>query len=158
MTQNKVSSGDAAIVGGVYQEKQWEDKLSFKRVSWFYGAVMYYDAYLTYLAEDSPFFAWIGEGSKQELTNCQKILIAMVYSSSSKKIGHATFIEQMNRQGLYEVNLLNFSQNMRVHPDFRAWNLNHYKVKGFCENKNSVQAGQNLSFNFPGFKAVRVQL
>jgi hypothetical protein len=157
MTHNKVTQGDTAITGGVYEDKSWDDRLVFKRVSWHYGVSLYYDAFMTEIGPSNPFFQWFSEKTKTELSSCQHAILAVTYSFSSKKIGHALFSKEMSNQGYEVVNTLNFQSHLKNHPDYRAWNLNLYKVKAFCKKSNVLKESQ-LTFNFPGFSQTQIKI
>ena len=59
-TRNRVSTGDVVFKVGVIQEKEWSDKMVFKRTSWYSEATLSNDILLHKMDHDSKFSSWLG--------------------------------------------------------------------------------------------------
>ena len=50
-----IYDSEVSLKGGRFGEKEWDDKLKFKRVSWYQDATLSYDVLIADLKEPSPF-------------------------------------------------------------------------------------------------------
>jgi hypothetical protein len=157
-TFNQVSSGEVTLVGGVNKNKSWPDKLTFKRMSWYHGMTLYFDT-LVYKAEKtSPFSSWFSDSDMEYFKKCEKLLVTIDYSSDPSKISHVMFREQMKLNGYDDVVINSFSSSVRNHPTYQSWNLQNYKIIGYCKRAPSKFGADadELVINFPSFKQIEL--
>ncbi|MCE3011757.1 MAG: hypothetical protein LW878_01710 [Proteobacteria bacterium] len=149
---NKTTTGSVRFPGGVKAKEQWDDAMIFKRASWYHGMTLYYDA-LVYRAEkDSPFSRWFSSSEQQYFQKCEHLLVTVNYSADATKISHVMFREQMRENGYDDIVVNSFAQSVRTHPTFQDWNLQNYKVLGYCKRQTAKVGGEGyLSVSFPSF-------
>ena len=58
---NQTTTGKVVLRGGIYQKESWKDPLIFKRMSWYYGMTLYFDALIYRADSGSPFSKWFSE-------------------------------------------------------------------------------------------------
>lgn len=148
-SKNLVVKDNIDLKGGVFQKKEWREKLNFKRVSWYNGLTLIFDGQLAELTPNSQFYNWTSEYEKRTIANCSTFYVAMIYSLSRRKISENMFIQEMKRNGFVKIQLPEFHSNLRLHPDFEKFSLQLYDVFGFC---NKLEKKKAISIRFPGFK------
>jgi hypothetical protein len=155
---NQTTTGKVVLRGGIFQKESWDDSLIFKRMSWYHGMSLYYDA-LFYRADvSSPFANWFSDSEKEFFTKCEKLLVTVTYSADPSKISHVNFREQMKLNGYDDVVLNNFSSYLKSHPSASDWRVQGYKVVGFCKRSPSRLGTNHLAINFPSFKHLEINL
>lgn len=150
----KVYTDEVQFSGGRFQKTTWEDRLNFKRVSWYSRATLEFDVYLSEIKKDSGFTQWFSGGEKKYLSECNKIYVSMSTSQSSRVLSDAMYVREMNENSLSEVLTPNFIQHLKLHPDFVRWNMTMYNPKLFC----AKTAVDSVSINFPSFDTVKINL
>ncbi len=155
---NQTTTGKVVLRGGIYQKESWDDELIFKRMSWYHGMSLYYDA-LFYKADPaSPFANWFSSSEKEFFTKCEKLLVTVAYSADPSKISHVSFREQMKLNGYDDVVLNGFSSYLKSHPSANDWRMGNYKVMGFCKRSPTRLSSAKLAINFPSFKHLEINL
>lgn len=157
-TYNQTTTGQVKLVGGVYQKESWEEALAMKRMSWYHGMTLYYDALLWKADLNSPFSNWFSPAEKEYFTKCESFLVAAGYSADPSKISHVNFREQMKLNGYDDVVVNNFANYLKSHPSTNDWRLQNYKVLGFCKRSPSRLGTSKLAINFPSFKQLELGL
>jgi uncharacterized protein YozE (UPF0346 family) len=140
--------------GGVYRDKQWSDKLTFKRISWYQEASMEYDLMLHKLDESSNFANWMGQ-DKSYLKECKDFYVALIYADFNARHLVSFLENQFEEQGIKKVIINTFRENIRAHSNFSDWRLSQYKVEGFCRSEG---ANEELFISVPGFQSIKPQL
>lgn len=157
-TYNQRTAGDVVIHGGIHKKESWPDSLIFKRMSWYHGMTLYFDA-LVYKADPaSPFSKWFSPSEKEYFTKCESLLVTVAYSADPTKISHVNFREQMKLNGYDDVVLNNFSAYLKAHPSTTEWRLLNYKVMGYCKRSPTRMGTDKLAISFPSFKYLEVSL
>ena len=155
---NKTTTGKVLLRGVVYKMDDWDESLVFKRMSWYHGMTLYYDA-LVYRADaDSPFAKWFSASEKEFFTKCESLVVAVNYSADPAKISHVNFREQMRLNGYDDVVVNNFAQHIRTHPSAQDWRFFNYKIVGYCKRTPSRMETPRLAINFPGFQQLEISL
>jgi hypothetical protein len=155
---NQTTTGKVAIRGGIYQKESWQESLDFKRMSWYHGVTLYYDALLWKADPTSPFSKWFSPSEKEFFTKCESLLVAVTYSADPTKISHVNFREQMKLNGYDDVVLNNFSAYLKSHPSSTEWRVLNYKVMGYCKRAPTRMGTSSLAINFPSFQHLEVKL
>ncbi len=155
---NQTTTGKVILRGGIYQKESWEDSLIFKRMSWYHGMTLYFDALFYRADPSSPFAKWFSGSEKEFFTKCEKLLVTVAYSADPTKISHVNFREQMKLNGYDDVVLNNFSSYLKSHPSASDWRMQGYKVMGFCKRSPSRLETTSLAINFPSFHHLEVKL
>lgn len=155
---NQNTTGEVVLRGGLYRKETWDDRLVFKRMSWYHGMTLYYDA-LVYKADpDSPFSKWFSPAEKEYFAKCESLLVTVNYSSDPAKISHVNFREQMKLNGYDDVVINHFSASLRTHPSAVEWRIFNYKIMGYCKRSPTRLNTPNLAINFPSFKYLELDL
>lgn len=157
-TYNQTTTGKVILRGGIHQKESWSNSLDFKRMSWYHGMTLYFDALLWKADLDSPFSKWFSASEKEFFTKCEHFLVTASYSADPAKISHVNFREQMKLNGYDDVVLNNFASFLKSHPSATDWRLQNYKVMGYCKRSPSRLGISNLGINFPSFKQLEVEL
>jgi hypothetical protein len=158
-TFNQTTRGDVRFPGGVHKDETWDDSMNFKRASWYHGMTLYYDA-LFYTADAaSPFSKWFSGAEKEYFQRCERLLVTVNYSADATKISHVMFREQMRLNGYDDVVVNTFASSVKTHPGFQAWNLQNYKILGYCKRRPAVVGKTTeLAITFPSFKELYISL
>lgn len=155
---NQTTTGKVVVRGGIYQKESWDDSLTFKRMSWYHGMTLYFDAMIYRADPESPFSKWFSASEKEFFTKCEKLLVTVAYSADPSKISHVNFREQMKLNGYDDVVINNFSSFLKSHPSSTEWRMLNYKVMGYCKRAPSRLGTTNLAINFPSFKHLELKL
>lgn len=155
---NQTTTGRVTLRGGNYKSVMWDDTLTFKRMSWYHGMTLYYDA-LVYKADaDSPFSNWFSPSEKEFFSKCESLIVAVNYSASPDRISHVNFREQMKLNGYDDVVLNSFATYLRTHPNAQDWRVFNYKIMGYCKRAPSSLSKDALTINFPSFKELDLKI
>jgi len=150
--RKNIAYGKITIHGGVYENKEWSDKLTFKRTSWYQEASMEYDLMLTKLEETSPFASWMGSDQKY-LKECKEFYISLIYAHVTASTPVSFMVDQLEKSGLKRIGVRNFTENLSAHDNWTDWRLSQYKVFGFCRPADSVE---DIVVSVPGFMSIRI--
>lgn len=156
-TYNQTTLGGVTLRGGVSGKQAWDDSLVFKRMSWYHGMTLYFDALIWKADLDSPFTNWFSPSEKEFFTKCEHFLVTAGYSADPSKISHVNFREQMKLNGYDDVVLNTFASSLKSHPSATDWRLQNYKVVGYCKRSPSRTGSSGIAINFPSFKQLRVK-
>jgi len=158
-THNQSTTVIVRFPGGVYKDLVWDESLYFNRSSWYSGMTLFYDALLYRADPSSPFSRWFSETEKEYFEKCENLLVSVNYSADPNKVSHVMFREQMRLNGYDDVVLNQFASFIKTHPTFQAWNLQNYKILGFCKRQPSrVGDGETIQVNFPNFKSMYLEI
>lgn len=146
-SRKNIAESEIVLKGGVYQNKSWDDKLNFKRISWYNEATMEYDVLIHKMSSDSKFANWLGSDKKQ-LEKCSEYYIGLLYADINKSQGIPLLTAQFSNLGFDQQSIMDFSDNLKAHPNYKDWRLFEYKIYGFCKNKDS---GKDLVISIPGY-------
>jgi hypothetical protein len=155
---NQTTLGQVVLRGGVYEKDAWNEALTFKRMSWYHGMSLYFDALLWEATVDSPFTKWFSPQEKEYFTKCETLLVTAGYSADPSKISHVNFREQMKLNGFDDVVINNFASALKSHPSAQDWRLQNYKIMGYCKRSPSRLNVDGLAINFPSFKQLEISL
>jgi len=157
-TYNQAAVGKVTLLGGVSKKLIWDDPLILKRMSWYHGMTLYYDALLWKADLNSPFVNWFSPAEKEFFTKCENFIVTAEYSADPTKISHVSFREQMKLNGYDDVVLNTFAYSFKGHPSAIDWRLQNYKVNGYCKRSASWLNSKKLIVNFPSFKQLEINL
>lgn len=154
---NQTTKGRVVLRGGIHEKEAWDENLTFKRMSWYYGVTLYYDALIWKANPNSNFSKWFSSSEKEFFTKCENLLVTVAYSADPTKISHVNFREQMKLNGYDDVVLNTFSASLKSHPTAADWRVGNYKVLGYCKRAPSRLNTDNLAINFPSFKYLEIK-
>lgn len=158
-TFNQTTHGNVRLPGGVHKNESWDDAMDLKRASWYHGMTLYYDALFYHTDPNSPFAKWFSTSEKDYFQRCETLLVTINYSADASKISHVMFREQMRLNGYDDVVVNTFAASVKTHPSFQAWNLQNYKILGYCKRRPAVVGDQfNLLVTFPSFKEMKIKI
>lgn len=155
---NQNTTGIVVMRGGRYKQETWNDSLTFKRMSWYQGMTLYYDALLYRADPHSPFAKWFSPTEREFFAKCESLVVAASYSADPTKISHVNFREQMKLNGYDDIVLNSFTSYVKSHPSAVDWRIVNYKMMGYCKRSPSRQGTANLVINFPSFNQLEIQL
>ncbi len=155
---NQTTTGKVVLRGGIYQKEIWDDQLVFKRMSWYHGMTLYFDALLYKADPESPFAKWFSPAEKEFFAKCESLVVTVAYSADPAKISHVNFREQMKLNGYDDVVLNNFSSYLKTHPSAQDWRFLNYKIMGYCKRAPTRLETSNIAINFPSFKYLEMKL
>ena len=155
---NQTTTGKVVMRGGIYQKESWDEQLIFKRMSWYHGMTLYFDALLYKADINSPFSKWFSPSEKEYFSKCESLVVTVAYSADPSKISHVNFREQMKLNGYDDVVVNNFASFIRTHPSAQEWRFFNYKIMGYCKRAPSRLGTSKLGINFPSFKYLEIGL
>ncbi len=150
LSKNRIYQGSFILSNGQVTEKYWKEDLEFKRSSWYFELTMYFDIMIGQLKEDSGFNNWMTETERLALNSCVEKYITLSYRLDSDKISDKSFFAQMEKQGLTQIILPDFGNQVKLHPDFERLGLREYNVYFLC--RRGPGSGNPIKVNFPSFK------
>lgn len=157
-TYNQTTRGVVHLRGGIHQKEAWDETLVFKRMSWYHGMTLYFDALYWKADIDSPFAKWFSPAEKEFFTKCEQFIVTVGYSADPSKISHVNFREQMKLNGYDDVVVNNFAASLKSHPQSTEWRFQNYKIMGYCKRSPSKLDTKKLGINFPSFRQLEVEL
>lgn len=151
---NQIAESTLVLKDGRYKNKTWNESLVFTRYSWYKGASMNYDLQVAFLDRNSPFNNWLGQSEREQLKDCEKIYIALVYASINNQSTNSTstILNNFDVVGLKKFSIPIFSANLKSHYYYQQWNLTNYQIYGFCKDAN-------LSFvevSLPNYSSIEI--
>ncbi len=153
LTQNLIRKGEFTIYRGVFEDKFWNTKLRFYRLSWYRELSLFFELLIVNIPKGSPFNNWFSESEKDTVKNCTTFFVTIAYSMDHKKISQRMFINEMEANDLEEVAIVTFAKNLELHPDFDKSALGQYRIRGFCSKTKEIN---KIYINFPGFNKTNV--
>lgn len=155
-TENRVGVTDVSFYGGTYENLTWNDRLDFKRASFYRGMNITFDIYLHKFNMSSPFSNWLSMDEKKNVSSCSTFVLALDYNNWNSEIKHQDFKQEMEKNGFDEVKLVHFERFLKAHPNYLDWHLGGYRVFGFCKKK--IDQTNDIEFSFPGFEKTSLKL
>jgi|GEM_PF-470283 len=156
---NQTTTGKVRFPGGVKGNEVWDDSMMFRRASWYHGMTLYYDALIYTADEKSPFTRWFSNAEREYFQKCDKLLVTVNYSADATKISHVMFREQMRANGYDDVVISTFAASVKTHPTFQAWNLQNYKILGYCKRQTAlVGTKSQIWVSFPSFPELKIKI
>jgi len=153
LSSNFTSKSELSLKGGVFQKKEWQEELKFKRYSWFQDVTMLHDLLLVKSGEMGPFSQWFNAYESKMANSCQEFYVALSYALDPKKLSQRMLLSNLSEHGFEKVLLSHFENHIRLHPRFVAHSLHLYSVYGLCRKSgNSKNEGTQVFVDFPGFK------
>jgi hypothetical protein len=149
---NQSTTGTVVYRGGIYKNDSWSDQMHMRRMSWYHGMTLYYDAIIWQADPESPFAKWFSASEKEYFSKCENLIVSAAYSADPTKISHVNFREQMKLNGYDDVVINGFASYFKGHPTSIEWRFQNYKIIGFCKRSPSRLNTSRLAINFPAFK------
>jgi len=157
-TYNQTTTGKVVMRGGIHEKESWDDKLVFKRMSWYYGMTLFFDVLVYKADKNSPFTNWFSDTEKEYFNKCETLLVTVAYSADPSKISHVSFREQMKINGYDDVVINTFASSLKTHPSSQEWRTLNYKVLGYCKRSPSRINSKGLGISFPSFNYLEIKL
>lgn len=152
-SRKDVATYTLALNGGVFHKKEWNDKLIFKRYSWYAETILQYDILLAKLDADSNFAMWM-EAGKYKMENCQEFYIGLFYAKTGAAFSTSYLLGQIEQQQTKANILPDFSKHLEAHPNLRDWRLDGHKVLGLCRNDINKKP---YVIEIPGFETFKLK-
>ncbi len=155
LSHNMIQTGDLSFQGGRFNDKEWSDRLTFKRVSWFKELSLEVDALIYTVDKKSPFYNWFSSEEQRSISNCHQYLVALVYTALEGNIKKSDFKDQMKENGYSDQQIPSFTHNLKGHPEFSQKALMQYRVVGFCRE---IGTTSKLRFHLPNYAEAAINL
>lgn len=152
-TRKNLNISTAPLKGGVFHDKKWNDKLIFKRYSWYSETILHYDILLAKLDTKSKFSNWL-EADKYKIENCAEFYIALIYAKPLERFSKTYLITQIEKQQTKSYILPDFSAHLRSHPNLRDWGLDRHRVLGLCRNTLNKNP---YVIDIPGYESFKLK-
>jgi hypothetical protein len=152
-TRRPIFKSEVTISGGNYNGESWDEKIKFNRTSWFKDASVSHEILIAKLTGESKFSNWMGT-DKLQLSSCQEFQVALLYADSSSSQGTGYLLAQLTSGGFQQVSILDFSQEIKAHQNFKDWKLARHKVYGLCLKDG--KGNKAIEVSIPGFKRIKV--
>ena len=147
--------GEFNLKGGRFLKKTWEDRIIFKRYSWYKDLSLNLDILLGEIKKDSNFFTWVSPSNEEKLKNCERLFVSLVYYPTKHKDFYKLISKKLDKKGLVEVKMTRVAENFKMHPDLDQFFHHNYINRFFCS-----EFKKNIEFNlqFPGFKNIQIKI
>ena len=150
-----LKKGEFNLKGGRFLEENWKDKMIFKRYSWYKDLSLSLDVLLGEIEKDSNFYRWVPPNNREELKDCKKIIVSLVYFPSKHKDFYKLILKKIDKIDLVEVKMKRFALNLKMHPDLDQFFHHSYINKFFCSKvKNNIE----FDLQIPGFKNIQMKI
>ena len=147
--------GNFSLKGGRFLEKKWQNKIIFKRYSWYKDLSLSFEILLGEIKKDSNFYSWISPENKEEIKKCEKLFISLIYYPDKHKKLYKLISQKLDKKGLKRVNLKRMEENLKMHPDLDQFFYHNYINQIFCSKvKKSIEVEAQL----PGFEDVKIKI
>ena len=153
LSKNQVMTENFDLRGGKYSTQQWDDSLTFERISWYTELTLVYDLLLTRLKPTSPFWQLLSNSEKQTISACQDHYVVVAYAQDPKKIAHSAFKSAASEAGYRSFSVETFGDSLRLHPDFAKNSFHLYNVYGLCLEPQTAKR-DDILIQFPNFKEI----
>ena len=157
LSKNHIRKAEVNFYGGVASKKKWSQPLEFRRAGFYKELLLMYDVLITKIDKTSPFMNWFSLGEAQLVEACPSFFIVLDYSYQTPivpiLIRRTEFKNQMIDQGFEDMIVYQFSQNIKLHPDFTRLNFHQYYVTGYCHQDPTVR---EIHIDLPGFSQTRI--
>src|SRR5690606_18526130 len=112
-----------------------------------------YDVMLTKLDSKSQFWQWLSNVEKRTIEACPNHYIAVAYAQDSGKISHSDFKQFASDAGYRSFALPQFTNYLKLHPDFATNSFHLYNIFGLCLEPEKVKRDE-IAVQFPNFNEI----
>jgi hypothetical protein len=150
LSKNLIKKGEFSVEGGVFEDQKWKDEIILNRHSWYQELTLLFDLLIIPRKELGPFENWFSKEDLYRISECKDLDIVVTYYLDKKRLGPLDFWSNIEKIGGKKVSLVDFSKQLKIHPDFLRNSLNLYQIKGICwENLRTPSTKTPISM--PGF-------
>ena len=143
------------LKGGRFLEKKWQDKIIFKRYSWYKDLSLSFDLLLGEFKKDSGFYSWVSPNIRTKIKKCEKLFISFIYYPSKHKMFYQLVSNTLDKKGLKKVKLEEVEENLKMHPDLDQFFNHNYINQIFC---SKVKKTLEIETQLPGFENVKIKI
>ena len=154
LSRNQTKVGELHLNGGRYKNQKWEEKLKFKRATWFLEVSAVFDGLFYKVDKNSPYYSWFDQIEKEKINSCGSFVVALFYNLDSAHISRGQFKDQMAKNGFDEFLVMNFEDYIKNHHDINIYRLGLYHLSGFCHPLDKKE----LVIDFPSYDEVKIEL
>jgi hypothetical protein len=155
---NRTRTTEVIFKDGVLAANNWKGELKFKRLSWMQGIKLHYDMLYWQVDQNSPFIQWFSADEKEYLLKCFPLVVGVIYAGTPDEFSNPMMKMEMERNGFENVTLTGFGRHLKAHPNYRRWQLQQYRVQGFCRSKEKSMRGRYVYLDVPGYKQSYLEL
>lgn len=154
MSENNVIESEGKLRNGSYSNSEWDEDLSFHRVSWYNRARLEFDLYLTNLKTSEKFLSWLSPGEKEKVGACQSAIVTISTNNFSRTFQDSDIRSALKSQGFSKISAPDFLRKMKTHPDFKNNRLHMYRTALYCSEVESSM----INMSFANYKDVSITL
>tara|TARA_Y100001970_G_C14210947_1_gene846875 strand:+ start:1600 stop:2055 length:456 start_codon:yes stop_codon:yes gene_type:complete len=147
--------GEFTLKEGRLLEKKWQDKIIFKRYSWYKDLSLNFEILLGEIKRDSNFYSWVLPETKEIIKKCNKLFVSLFYYPSKHKKFYKLMNKKLDKKGLKKVRLKRVEENLKMHPDLDQFFYHNYTNQFFCSESKK---NKTIIVQFPGFKIVKIKI
>ena len=147
--------GEFNLKGGRYLKKKWEDRIIFKRYSWYKDLSLNLDILLGEIKKDSNFYTWVSPSNEEKLKNCERLFVSLAYYPTKHKDFYKLISKKLDKKGLVEVKMTRVAENLKMHPDLDQFFFHNYINQSFCSESKK---NKTIIVQFPGFEIVKIKI
>ena len=147
--------GAFQLKGGQFIARKTEEKIFFKRYSWYKELSLSFDLLIGEVEKESSFYSWISEDMKDELKKCKKLLVSFIYYPDKYKNLFELVSSNLDRKGLNKISLIKLEENLKMHPDLDQFFSHNYIYQSFCSKEKQYKS---LMIQLPGFERVKLKI
>ena len=156
LSVSMVKEGTFTLSSGILNETTWDEKLEFKRYSWFYELSMMYDLLITPISINSNYKRWFEKSEAISANNCSRFYIAAVFSSRDRRSNSNDIWNNFNIDDLQITNVNGFYRNLSFSSSYSVNSFNLYKFWGICVKNAGGEIPIEISI--PGYKTQKILL
>lgn len=148
LSKNTIESGKFYVRNGVQAERTWKEDLSFDRFSWYHELSLQFEIMIGEISPQSGFNFWFSKDELDFMSKCTHPQIMIAYSIDTAIIPYSTLNDQLEKNGVNKIELLEFKKNLNAHPDSSGNSLKNYRAFGLCRKNGNLNP---IKITFPGF-------
>lgn len=148
LSKNTIESGKFYVRNGVQAERSWNEDLIFDRFSWYHELSLQFEIMLGNISPQSGFNFWFSKDELDFMSKCTHPQLMLAYSIDTSIIPYSTLNDQLEKNGITKIELIEFKKNLNAHPDSSGNSLKHYRVFGLCRKNGNLNP---IKITFPGF-------
>lgn len=148
LSKNTIESGKFYVRNGVQSDRTWKEDLSFDRFSWYHELSLQFEMMVADISPQSGFNFWFSKDELEFVTKCSHPQILLAYSIDTTIIPYSHLYDQLEKNGVVKLELIEFKKNLNAHPDSSGNSMRQYRVWSICRKNGNLNP---IKITFPGF-------
>ena len=156
LSVSTIKEGDLTIRDGRFNNLEWSEDLTFKRLSWYHELTLLYDFLIAEIPVHSNYRRWFTPGESISANSCGKFYIAGVYATRDSRVNQNDIWNSFDTNRVKFINVNGFYQNLSFTDYFISNSFRLYKFWGICVRNQGEVVTVKLAF--PGYKSKQISL